>query len=176
MTKYSLDDIKIKAEELAIKIGAPLNALPSYGQLKWDAHPYVEVDALGFMYLIISERGEEYQRRMTDNLDDLLYWIFADVTFSMACTYELRNRIEDKDSRRIIFDKQEELLSILSPTWGDRERKEHAQILKDHPFDDLAGLRATYWGELRKQGHSETEIERMVKARYSKKLKKADEY
>lgn len=168
MTKYSLDDIKIKAEELAVKIGAPLNSLPSYGQLKWDAHPYVEIDTLGFMYFIVSERGEEYERRMTDNLDDLLYWIFADVTFSMACTYELKNRVEGKDCRRIIFDKQEELLGILNPTWRDRERKEHEQILKDHPFDDLSSLRATYWGELRKQGHPETEIERLVREKYPK--------
>lgn len=166
MMKYSLDDIKKIADELALKIKAPTNLLPSYGQQTWDAHPYIEVDNLGFMYYIISERGQEYERKMTDKIDDLLYWIFANVTFSMASDYELKNRIEDKDCRRIMFDKQEELLGQLNHNWRQKENAEHQSILKNHPFDDLAGLRATYFGQLRQQGLSATEISKLAYEKY----------
>ncbi|NEU07861.1 hypothetical protein GZH53_06010 [Flavihumibacter sp. R14] len=166
MTQYSLDDIKKIVDELALKINAPTNLLPSYGQQTWDSHPYIEVDNLGFMFYIISERGQEYQRKMTDKIDDLLYWIFANVTFSKASEYELKNRIEDKDCRRIMFDKQEELLGQLNYNWRQKENAERQGILKNHPFDDLAGVRATYFGQLRQQGLSETEISKLAYEKY----------
>ncbi|MGF1923763.1 MAG: Imm63 family immunity protein [Bacteroidia bacterium] len=169
MTKYSLDDIKKKVNELALKINAPTNLLPSYGQQTWDAHPYIEVDSLGFMFYIISERGQEYERKMTNKIDELLYWVFANVTFSIACAYELKNRIEDKDCRRMMFDKQEQLLGQLNDNWRQKENAEHQSILRTNPFDDLAGLRATYSGQLRQQGHSETEINKLAYAKYPDK-------
>lgn len=172
MTKYSLDDIKKKVDELALKINAPTNLLPGYGQQTSDAHPYIEVDNLGFMFYIISERGQEYERKMTDKIDDLLYRIFSGVTFSMACDYELKNRIEDKDCRRIMFEKQEELLGQLNDTWRQKENAEHQSILKTHPFDDLAGLRASYCGQLRQQGLSETEIDKLAYEKYPENEKK----
>jgi hypothetical protein len=166
MTKYSLDDIKQKVRELANKINVPTELLPTYGYSKDFAYPHIEVDNLGLLHYVIVERGEELDRRTTDKLDDLLYWIFADVTFSMACDYELKNRIEDKDCRRIMFDKQEQLLGQLNDTWREKESEEHKSILKTHSFDDLAGLRATYCGQLRQQGLSETEINKMAYEKY----------
>jgi len=56
-----------------LKINAPADLLPGYGQLKYEAHPYIEVDNSGFMYFVISERGEENERKRTDNIDELLY-------------------------------------------------------------------------------------------------------
>jgi hypothetical protein len=168
MTTYSLDHIKKKVEELALKINAPTNLLPSYGKQTEDAHPYIEVDNLGFMYYIFTERGHEFERQMTNKIDDLLYWIFDNVTFSMACDYELKNRIEDKDSRRIMFEKQEELLGILNENWRVKIKVRHQGILKSNPFDDLAGLRAKYCGELREQGLTETEINKLAFAKYPK--------
>jgi Immunity protein 63 len=166
MTIYSLDDIKKIVDDFALKINVPSNLLPSYGQQTWDAHPYIEVNNLGFMFYIISERGQEYERKMTDKIDNLLYWIFANVTFSMASDYEQKNRIVDKDCRRIMFAKQEELLGQLNENWRFKENAEHQSILKRHPWDDLAGLRATYCGQLRKQGLTETEIYKLAYAKY----------
>jgi hypothetical protein len=160
-----LGDIEKKVNELALKINAPSNLLPSYGQQTWDAHPYIEVDNF-FLYYVVSERGQEIERKMTDKLDDLLYWIFADVTFSMSSDYELKNRIEDKDCRRIMFDKQKELLGQLNQNWRQREDAEHQRILKNSPFDDLASLRATYFGQLRQEGLSEIEISKLAYEKY----------
>jgi hypothetical protein len=165
MTKYSLNDIKEKVNELALKINVPINLLPSYGQQIWESHPYVKTDIFGCMSYIVSECGQK-QIKKTYEINELLYWIFDDVTFSMARNYELKNRIEDKDSRRMIFEKQENLLRQLDESWGEIKKNSHQQILKFYPFDDLAGLRATFCGKLRKQGYSEVEIKKMANEKY----------
>ena len=106
------------------------------------------------------------ERKTTKDLTELLFNIFNSVTFNLAMKFELENRIEDKDCRRMIFRKQEELLYILFPQWAERQKKIHEDILKKHPFDDLAGLRATYCGELRKKGLNEDEIDKIVYGKY----------
>jgi len=156
----TLKDVKIKVEKLAAKIGAPDNLLPTYGYSKDGAWPHIEV--LGnVLYYVVVERGKEL-RRSTINFDQLLYWIFVDVTFSMAVKYELAHRVEDKDSRRIIFLQQEKLLGLLNIKWQDKEAQRHHEILKNHPFDDLAGLRASYIAKLRRDGHTEIEIKKLT--------------
>lgn len=162
----TLEDIKKKVEELALKINAPTDLLPTYGYSKDFAYPHVEIDNHRILHYVIVERGQELRRRSTDKLDDLLYWIFTDVTFSMASSFELNNRIEDKDCRRIIFEKQEQLLGFLNEIWGQKENEEHQCILKNYPFDDLSGLRASYFRQLRQQGLPETEINKLAYERY----------
>src|SRR4051812_13048892 len=65
-------------------------------------------------HLISSERGRELEHRTTSDLDELLYWIFRSLTFSMSWDYEVRHRREGEDSRRQAFAKQIELIGILS--------------------------------------------------------------
>lgn len=166
MTTLSLDEIKKKVNELALKINAPTDLLPTYGQSRDFAYPHIEVDNVGLLHYVIVERGQELSRKTTNKLDDLLYWIFSGITFSMATDYELKNRIEDKDSRRIMFDKQEELLGILSDTWRQKESEDHKRILTNYPFDDLAGVRASYFRQLRLQGLSEAEIKKLAYEKY----------
>ena len=55
------------------------------------APPHVEIDARGFHYVVV-ERGKEISRKSTARIDDLLYWIFDDVTFNVACDHEVRHR------------------------------------------------------------------------------------
>ena len=165
----TLTEIQNLAKDLASRINAPIHLLPTISTPIGDATPNIEVDNSGLYHFVISERGTEYERKITSDIDELMYWIFSGVTFSMACDYELNNRIEDKDSRRIMFAKQEELLGVLNRDWQERERKEHESILINNPFDDLAGLRATYCGELRAKGLSETEIDKLAYEKYPEK-------
>tara|TARA_R110000850_G_scaffold76313_1_gene165701 strand:- start:312 stop:818 length:507 start_codon:yes stop_codon:yes gene_type:complete len=162
----SSPEIKTIVSQLAESINAPLYLLPTYCNPNGDATPDIEVDNSGVYHYVISERGIEVERRSTSELNDLMYWIFASVTFNMACDYELKNRIEGKDSRRILFAKQEELLGKLNIEWQKRERKEHQSILSKYPFDDLAGLRATYCVELRAKGISESKINKLAYEKY----------
>ena len=168
MTRYSLADMKKMVNKLALKINAPKNLLPTYNHIIGDATPCVKIDDKGYMFYVISERGREFTNEKTNQINDLLHWVFDTVTFYMSITYELKNRIKDKDCRRIIFEKQEELLGQLNETWRESKHAEHQRILKSFPFDDLAGLRSTFCGQLRKQGYSEIEIEKLAYEKYPK--------
>lgn len=161
----TLIEIENNVNLLGKLIKASPHLFPSYGFSKDDAAPHIEVDSMGMHYVII-ERGEEIERKTTNNIDEFLYWIFDNVTFSIASNFELKYREESKDCRRIMFSKQEELLGAIKPQWEKISKKEHSAILERHPFDDLAGLRATYSGVLRAKELSESQINKLSREKY----------
>ncbi len=85
---------------------------------------------------MVVERGEELERRTSTELDDLLYAVFRHVTWSMASDFELRNRDQGKDPRRLLFRQQISLLFALDESWGERRRQEIERTLQNHPFAD----------------------------------------
>ncbi len=137
MTIYSLERIKSRVESLGSIINAPEYLLPTYGHSKDFGHPHIEIDPSGLLHYVIMERGKELERKSTDDVDELLYWVFSGITFSIACSFELRHRIPFRDVRRHIFEKQEQLLGELNPTWKQKESDDHQRILEHHPFNDL---------------------------------------
>jgi hypothetical protein len=162
----SLAGIKVEVDRLAAMIGATgYHALPTYGHTKDFARPHIEVDSRGYHFVVV-ERGQERERFTTRELDDLLYHIFQNVTFSLAIDYELAHRVETQDCRRLAFERQIELLAQLSGRWASREAKEHERILREHPFDDCSGVRATLTRELREAGHSAETAWQMACERY----------
>lgn len=160
--KLTYRKIKKEVDKIADLISAPLNSLPTYGFSRDMAHPHVEIDKIGNLHYVVVERGTEIERRTTNNLDELLYWIFQSVTFSIASEYELNNRIESQDCRRLMFSKQLDILRLINSNWAASGEKEISVILRNHPFDDLASLRATYCVQLREQGLSESEIDKLA--------------
>ncbi len=165
MKTLKLSEIETRADELAARIGAPKNILPTYGYSEQTGRPHIEVDSRGYHY-VIAERGQEYKRHTTFDLDELLYKIFAGVTFELSVRFELAHRVENQDHRRIMFQHQIELLSMLSPQWAEREVQEHERILEKHPFDDYASLRAIYFKSLTDKGYSSKRAEKMAVEKY----------
>ena len=100
MKKYSLSEIKEEVERLAVKINAPFEYLPSFKNLAYYgdfiSDDYVDVDKDGMMYYIVEERGKINSQVKTDNLDEILYYVFESITFHMAVYFECENRIENK--------------------------------------------------------------------------------
>lgn len=168
MTALSLSDIQKRVDELAAAINAPLDLLPTYGYSKDFGYPHIEVDENGLLHYVVMERGQELDRKTTGDLNTLLYWIFSGVSFSMASAYELKHKVENKDPRRILFQKQEELLGVLNEEWRQKEHEAHKKILEQYPFDDLASVRATYCAQLRQQGFAEKEIQKLAYEKYPK--------
>ena len=149
----TLGQIQLEVERLAAKIGASGYVLPTFGSSEDAGRSHVDVDSRGFHYVVV-ERGEELTRITITNLDDLLYHVFESVTFSLATEFELAHRVEKQDCRRMLFRRQIELLSVLSPKWAARKSREHNQVLQERPFDDLASVRAQFTKELRDSGQS----------------------
>ena len=162
----SLTEIKADVDRLAAMIGATgYHALPTYGHTEDFARPHIEVDSHGYHFVVV-ERGQVLDRFTTREPDDLLCRIFQGVTFSLAIDYELAHRIETQDCRRLGFQRQVELLSQLSKRWAEREAEEHERILREHPFDDYSGIRASLTKELRETGHSPETAWQMACERY----------
>jgi hypothetical protein len=133
----TLSEIKKQVETLGELIDVPQNLYPTYGHSADGALPHVEVDDSGHFHFVVVERGQELERRTTMLLDELLFWIFDTMTFSIACAFELKNRNSAEDFRRILFSKQEELLGIINRNWQEKERGNHTLILAKHPFTDV---------------------------------------
>lgn len=133
MNYLDLSDIEKKVKELSQLINVPESLLPTFGFSRDMGYPHIEVDNNGYHYVVI-ERGTEWERKTSSNLNDLLYWIFSGVTFSMSSKFELENRIEDLDSRLLLFNKQIELLSKVNAEFGERLKIEIDQILKLSPL------------------------------------------
>jgi len=142
----TLAEIKTEVDRLAGVIGASAGLLPTYGVSRDGAYPHIEVDARQYHYVVV-ERGAELERHSTAVLDELLERIFKDATFSLSMKYELAHRDPARDCRRMLFAHQVELLAQLSATWAAREQQRHQDILRTHPFDDQAGLRAKRAGQ-----------------------------
>ena len=124
-----------RAKDYADRIG--IRDLTIADSPRGDGSPYIEVsDAY---YFVVEERGLELERRKTSDVDELLYWVFDGVTFTIASSFELRNRKLGEDSRRQLFSKQEALLNLASEAWSHRKGHEHQAVLAMHPFHDVSG-------------------------------------
>jgi hypothetical protein len=124
--------IQRRAKDLAASLGKPDFRLRS--EPMHDGSSHLEVgDAY---YLIVTERGEDLSRRRTRDVDELLYWVMAGLTWKMASDHELAHRRKGEDTRRQLFAKQVELLATISPEWAERQRREQAAILERYPFEN----------------------------------------
>jgi len=118
---------------LAARIDAPNRLMPGMTPSGLGA-PHIEVD--DHYHLVVCERGVELERRTTLSLDELLYWAFAAVTFSMAADWEVAHREAHQDSRRQLFNRQRELLNAISSDWAVRYDVKTAELLRAYPFQD----------------------------------------
>ena len=125
--------ILAKAKKMAGKIGVLMFAPVIRRGPHDDAPYYVEIDSEG-LHLVSRDRGFEVQKETTSDPDELLYWILRNETKTLASRFELDHRVKGQDFRRVAFKKQEELMGELNPAWGERCKKEHAEILKVSPF------------------------------------------
>lgn len=151
---------------MAAVIGASNYAgLPTYGFSRDAAHPHIEVDSTAYHWVVV-ERGQELDRFTTAQVDAFLERVFTAVTFELATAYELAHRAELTDCRRLIFQHQIKLLSMLSPRWAQAESERHAHIISTHPLDDFAGVRASLTRDLRESGHAPEVAWQMALKRY----------
>lgn len=136
-----LDDIKHEVDQLAASIDAPDFLLPTYGKSEDMARPHIEV-AGPHMAWVVVERGKELERRATDDLDELLYWVFRSVVAEMSSSWAASHRVEEKGFRYPMFKRQLELMGALSNSWRARLVAELGGRLRDAGLtsDEIAGF------------------------------------
>lgn len=132
----SISELREKVYELGFKIGLPKQSLYVFDSSPGDGRPHVSFDKNKYNY-IYEERGVGFERKSTDNLSELLYWIMSGVIYKMAFQYELEHRIEHVDGRRIAFPRVVQLMSKLNPSWALRAQEEINEILARNPYSDI---------------------------------------
>lgn len=129
--------IRERYAELAIPFGLPDHDFPyAIREADGTGAEHVDYDEEGHFALICTERGKAIGQRVTDDLDELMYWIFRDAAFSRAQDFELANRVSGQDSRRILFAQEQYELARISADWRDRCAAEQAELLATYPFQD----------------------------------------
>ena len=97
--------------------------------------PHVEI--VGDEYhFVVTERGSEFERRKTKDVDELLYWFVSGDVGQLARDWELERRVDGQDLRRFWFAKEVELLKSINPEWAKRKEQHQQNVLKEHPFND----------------------------------------
>ena len=97
--------------------------------------PHIEIAGDEY-HFVVTERGSEFERRETKDVDDILYWLVEGDVGDLARSCELKNRVEAQDSRRLWFQKELELLNAVNRGWAKRKEAEQKQVLNEHPFRD----------------------------------------
>lgn len=123
---------------LAKQIDAPTSLLPIVDNDGVGDGQYVEIEGKYWQTfrLVVKERGQVVHFEMTTDLEELMYYIFKDVTSHMASKWELKNRKQNEDSRRQLFAKQDELLATLSSKFSDKFKVDTERILNTAPYKD----------------------------------------
>ena len=85
---------------------------------------------------VVCERGKEYERKVCEIDDDLLYLLTHDVVRDEGWSYELARRVDGQDSRRIAFARMIEQMGRVSPEWQARLKAELDAVLSEHPYHD----------------------------------------
>lgn len=108
-------DITIEKLKLEIKkCISKLGVIPDYLVPKIDvpndyAYPYVQVENNGTIYIVIREKGIEYERNICLDIDNTIYKLFEKVTFELALNEEKNNTAFSLER---IKNRQKELLDI----------------------------------------------------------------
>lgn len=131
----TVNDIRGCVRTLGCSINAPEALLTVPSKPTPDGVPYIEVKGNSYHY-VISERGFEFSRKETDDIKLLLYWVFKSITSEMATQYEILNRIQGQDFRRLKFSYQRSLLKAVSESWEAIFLKEVSELLMKSPYLD----------------------------------------
>lgn len=133
----TLDSIKSRFYELSRQVDSPnatFRTTPGH-----DGSAHCEVDDVAYHY-VVTERGQEIERRSSSDPDEMLYWLISDVTWGMAINYELQNRetasTKRIDGRRVWMPYHVELLQKVDQQWADRKQAEYDATLSTHPYND----------------------------------------
>lgn len=126
-----------KMEPLAAAEGTykPLDITFSNERLQNIEGAYCYSDKNGCHYCYV-ERGKINTHRITKNFFELSYWVIKGQAFRMALDYELKHRIKGKDPRRLIFEKELQLLELVGIFYKEKAEDEIKNILSKAPYQD----------------------------------------
>lgn len=94
---------------------------------------YIFGDSQGYHYVVM-ERGVEEIHKITDDVFEICFWCFYELTSNAAFDYEFENRDESLNYRKVAFSKQLEYLGLMGENFRKRGEIEIKEILKVNPY------------------------------------------
>lgn len=134
-----LNEVKEKMYELGDRVGIDRNSslYPMFSSTSIVFGDGSSIYTYNSKYhYVIMERGNEIEHHVSKSLDDILYLVFSNITFTLATNYEVKHRKDNQDFRRLLWAKQLELLKNISINYYEIEKKEVDRILKISPYRD----------------------------------------
>ncbi|MBI0551403.1 Imm63 family immunity protein [Pectobacterium parmentieri] len=131
----SFSEIQKKVNELGKNVGIPEGDLHIFSSSPDDGRPHISYYG-GLYNYIYAERGVEFFRKTTSSINELFYWIMSDFIYKVAFQYELENRVENIEGRRIAFNKALALMGNISDEWRLMAQNEIDDILAKNPYTD----------------------------------------
>lgn len=122
--KETIKDIERKYFEYAEIISAPKKYLHFYETPQHDGGPHIEYEGEELLF-VHTEKGNRYSEKRSKNPEEILYWFMSELTFAMACEFEVNHRKEDQDFRIQLFARQEKLMSMINIKWGIEIKKKN---------------------------------------------------
>jgi len=132
---YQINDILIKKTDNFDSVAVDTWVSFDDSRPTDDCIPLIKFENSKFIYSL-SERGKEIERVESCDPYEIMFIIFENITSEMASDFELKNRVEKQDHRRILFSKQLELISMIDEKWSEKQKKHFDKILEEHPFID----------------------------------------
>jgi hypothetical protein len=109
--------------------------LPNKG---FNSTSYTEISILenGNYLICDKERGNTISQNTYTSAEDVMFDFFYHTTSQMAQTFELQNRIDDQDTRRLKNQKHLDLINSLNPEWTIKAENAIELVLQQHPYND----------------------------------------
>lgn len=109
-------DLEEKISKAISKIGdVPSHLIPRISESNDDAYPFVDIGDDGIIYIVIRERGVEYERNFCRDTDDALLKLFRYNSSEIARTKEKNN---PDYSLEKLKDMQLKILKTINPNWN----------------------------------------------------------
>lgn len=101
-------------------IQAPRKYYPTFRNFSEDSQPNIEVVGDQYLY-VVAERRHESRRIVTNDIDELLFYTFDDITHLMASSFASEAQVSSEDFLSVLHRKQLQLLEKLNEAWANRQ-------------------------------------------------------
>ncbi|MGR9467840.1 Imm63 family immunity protein [Rhizobium leguminosarum] len=129
-------EIENRFLEVAHKIGVPTGKTIVQFQGDGMATPHVDLKDSDEIYYVVEERGVELERVKCSSIDNVLYFLFSDITHDMASNYAATHGKPGTEFRRHMFQEQLRLLGLASKEWRLKRELEIEEVLRKAPYND----------------------------------------
>jgi hypothetical protein len=111
-----IKDLEERISTAISKIGdVPPHLIPKINESNDDAYPYVDIGDDGVIYIVIRERGVEYERNFCRDTDDALLKLFR---YNSSGIVRAKEKNNPDYSLEKLKDMQLKILKTIDPNWS----------------------------------------------------------